>query len=547
MLRSLFGKINKYFRWTYRQTEGLRFYLAAITIAGTVRVLAGIGFIVVSKDIIDVSVGNVDGSIAKDAILLAALLVTELLLYAANAVLSTKAETVMKNSLRLKLFSHILHSPMYRRGGYHSGDIISRIEDDVRIVVSNITVSLPMILVTSVQLVAAFALFLVYDSRLAWVILVISPFFLVLGKLLGGKLKEISKVIREKESHAQARMQEGIQHGSLIRAIEAVESVKSGINGIQRNVYLETMRRISLTVSSRSLIMFGFGISYLVALVWGCVSLKNGTITFGVMAAFLQLVGQIQRPATGISKMFAGFIYSYASLERLMDIESTETEKVMPRQRLSGIPGIRFSDVSYRYPDGTGFVHKSFSYDFRPGSHTVLLGPTGSGKTTLIRLVLALISPTSGNISIYNDRDSVEVSTGTRVNISFVPQGNTLLSGTIRENLLLGNASASESDIALALHTAVADFVYELPDGLDTMCGERGVGLSEGQSQRIAVARGLLKPAGILLFDEINSSLDEETGRIMFGRIMENYGDRTIILITHRSEAVQFFGDVLKL
>jgi ABC-type multidrug transport system fused ATPase/permease subunit len=203
--------------------------------------------------------------------------------------------------------------------------------------------------------------------------------------------------------------------------------------------------------------------------------------------------------------------------------------------------------MTFRYPDGEGNVLEDITYDFPPHSRTAVVGETGVGKSTMIKLMLSLLRPTSGSISIYDGDSSVEVSPMTRANFAYVPQGNTLFSGTIRENLLLGNPDATEEMLWDVLGTAAADFVKDLPGGLDASCGEHGTGLSEGQAQRIAIARGLLRPGSILLLDEFSSSLDPDTEALLMRRLMSVSDNKTLIFITHREKIAEYCDRVLSL
>ena len=208
--------------------------------------------------------------------------------------------------------------------------------------------------------------------------------------------------------------------------------------------------------------------------------------------------------------------------------------------------GVKLSHVSYRYSDDERLVLDDLSFDFKPGSTTAIMGETGAGKTTIIRIILALLKPSQGTVTIYDSHESMELTPRRRCNIVYVPQGNTLLSGTIRDNLRLGRLGATEEEMANALHMACADFVFDLPEGLDTECSESGGGLSEGQAQRISIARALLRDRSIMLFDEATSALDPETERQLLHNILGRH-DRTILFITHRPAVVEYCDQTLHL
>ena len=218
----------------------------------------------------------------------------------------------------------------------------------------------------------------------------------------------------------------------------------------------------------------------------------------------------------------------------------------MPVNLGNGV-GVRFDGVSFAYPDSSSALFEGFSHDFRPGSVTAMMGETGAGKSTLMRLMLGLLRPDEGHVLLYNEEQTLDAGPESRCNLIYVPQGNTLMSGTIRDNLLLGNPDAQDDELIESLHVAAADFVMELPDGLDTVCGERGAGLSEGQAQRIAIARALLRSGGVILLDEPTASLDLETERILLQRLSSSRNGRTLIIITHREEVLALCDDVIRI
>jgi ABC-type bacteriocin/lantibiotic exporter with double-glycine peptidase domain len=284
-----------------------------------------------------------------------------------------------------------------------------------------------------------------------------------------------------------------------------------------------------------------------VAFLWAVFGISKGTVTYGMMTAFLQLVAQIQRPLVDLSSQVPSVIHATTSIDRIIELETLPCEEEVEPQMLPGTAGVRFEGVSFSYPDSIKPVLEEFTYDFKPGSRTAIVGPTGVGKSTMIRLLLSLLRPQDGSIIMYAGEQSASVSPSTRCNLVYVPQGNSLFSGTVRDNLLMGNPDATEDQLRAALHTAAADFVFDLPGGLDAHCFEAGAGLSEGQAQRIAIARALLRPGSILLLDEFSSALDAETEITLMQRLTASLADHTMIFITHRDRIIDYCTDVLRL
>ena len=277
--------------------------------------------------------------------------------------------------------------------------------------------------------------------------------------------------------------------------------------------------------------------------------MSAGTLTFGGMTAFLQLVSKIQGPARNLTKLVPAFVSVFTAAERLLELEENPLEEQGEPVYMddgSGGVGIRLDNVSYSYDDADRNVINNLSFDFKPHTCTAILGETGAGKTTLIRLVLALMYPTTGGVYIYNNVATYRMSPLMRCNIVYVPQGNTLLSGTIRDNLRMGRLDATDDEMFKALDMACAGFVRELPAGLDSNCAEAGGGLSEGQAQRIAIARALLRKGSVMIFDEATSALDPETERTLLDNLLHDHS-HTIIFITHRPAVVDYCDQVLRM
>lgn len=542
----------KYLKWFLKTARpyGLRLaftMLCHILIAG-----CAVGFVYVSKKLVDIAVAVLNGQDAGNALLvwgsaMAGIALMRILLNAVRTYLQTTTEIKLKNRLRKRLFNILLH--LQNDGGtrHHSGDVLNRIQEDVRVVASSFAVSLPNLLGTALQFAAAFVFLLLLDVRLALVIIVVVPLGMLVGKYITGRVRHLTHDIRKNDSQVQSHLQESIQHLSVIQSLEYVDASSAALDGLQGNLYGSELRRTRFSVVSRGFMSLALQAGHVIAFIWGVTGISRGTVTYGMMTAFLQLIGQIQRPLVEMSSQLPAIIHSTASIDRLMELESLPREEVAEPQLLEGVVGVRMSDVSFAYPDAGENVLTDFSYDFKPGTRTAIVGPTGVGKSTLIKLLLSLLKPAKGSIEVYNAEDSAAVSPATRSNLVYVPQGNTLFSGTVKDNLLMGNPEASDSQLEEVLHTSAADFVFSLPNGIDTQCFEAGAGLSEGQAQRIAIARALLRPGSILLLDEFSSALDAATETQLMERLTSRLPHHTMIFITHRERIIDYCDSILRL
>ena len=528
-------KTKHIIQWLWQHTSTHRVTMLLITFTGIIRVLFGLGFVYASKYIIDIATGNIVGSLLTIAIIMAGIILCEILLDAGNTWFIKIMEIKLQNKIRHSTFKHLLKTKWSNIEAYHSGDLVNRIEQDVKDIVTLLSSSVPLLIVSGIQFLASFIFLLLLDSTLAWIVVGIMPIFLLASKLYMKKMRRLTLDIRTTDSQVQSLIQESVQHHVIIKTMERVETLLYRLNGIQSALHKQVYKKTRFSVFSRSMVMLGFAGGYLFAFLWGVFRLNNGSISFGVMAAFLQLVGQIQRPTIELSRLVPSFISGLTASERLMELEQLPLEKDTKPQSITNLRGLRINNVDFAYKNGHN-IFNNFSFDFPIGENIAIIGETGAGKTSLIRLLLALVEPQKGDIYLYDDKgQKFPVSANTRGCFIYVPQGNTLLSGTIRENLLLGNPNATDEEIKNVLETSVAEFVYSLPDGLDAKCGESGSGLSEGQAQRIAIARALLRPGKILLLDEATSALDIETEKELLSRIHKTCTDKTVIFVTHRT------------
>ena len=540
--------IKKVLWWLWKNSKGFHNHVLFISIAGILRILVGLAFIYASKVIIDIATGNAQGNILVIAFIMIGIVGCEIGIDAFSTWIEKSVDVKLQNLLRRNLFNRLLQAEWRGIEKHHSGDLINRIEQDVKDVVAMLVVSFPTMLITGVQFIASFIFLVFLDGMLAWILVGIMPFFLIASKIYFKKMRKLTHGIRNSNSEIQSVIQESLQSRMVIKTLERGETLLERLGGLQSILQHQVKQKTQFSIFSQSMIMTGFIGGYLISFFWGIFRLSTGSITFGVMAAFLQLVGQVQRPVVYFTRQIPTLITGFTASERLMELEQLQAEEQGAQIIIDKPLGLKIENVSFTYDETDRQLFDGFSFDFSPNSSIAILGETGAGKTSLIRLMLSLIKPQQGDLYLYdNEGHHYTISALTRGNFVYVPQGNTLFSGTIRDNLLLGNPDATEADLRTALEITTAGFVFSLPHGLDTLCGERGGGLSEGQSQRIAIARALLRPGRILLLDEATSALDAQTETILLSRLKEQAAGKTVIFVTHRMTIANMCDMVLNI
>ena len=541
-------KTRECISYLWEASRGVRGRVAVCSIVGGLHVAASLAFVMVCKSLIDAVTVAEGEPLTWLIVAMAACMLSQTALSAIETRVMNHADILLKNRLRHRIFSGLMESRWDGKESFHTGDSLNRVMEDVRVIGESVTKSVPAVIVSAVQFLAAFFFLFSLNRGLAWVIPVLLLAMLFISRSYILRMRKLTRDIRSAESTMQSLMQESLQHRIVIHTLEKTPYVTDNLADQQDGLRGQVLAKTDYSIFARSMVSIGFAAGYAAAFLWGVFGIRSGVATFGMMTAFLQLVGQIQRPIMNLSRQFPALINSLTSAERLAEISSLPSEQKGRANYLGSAVGVRFDNVSFTYPDASAPVLDGFSHDFIPGSTTALVGETGVGKSTMMRLMLALLSPDKGTVSLYSDQAiEVPASPQTRCNIVYVPQGNTLMSGTIRDNLLLGDPSAPDDDLHRVLRIAAAEFVFELPDGLDTLCGEKGAGLSEGQAQRICIARSLLREGGILLLDEPTASLDPQTEEILLKRLSESAAGRTIILVTHREAAASLCQHVVRL
>lgn len=550
--------IPQMLRWLWQAWRGNRLQATLNATVGLLGVSCSLASVWAMKRAIDTASGVQSGSVYWAVAIMAAIILGEFALGISRVWIKNILGIKAQNRMQQQMLARLLRSEWRGREAMHSGDVINRLVSDVNNVINFLTETFPSTLSTLTMFAGAFFYLFMMDKWLACISVAILPVFILLSRFYVNRMRQLSRNIRKSDSLVQSLLTETMQHRVLVKTMEADEQMLDRLDDTQQELRDRVRRRTAFSVASNLILNTGFSLGYLIAFLWGALRLQDGTITFGAMTAFLQLVYRIQGPARSLTKLAPAFVSVFTATERLMELEEVPEEEQGEPLMLPSPCGIKFNDVSYHYADDENqTVISHANYDFTPGSCTAIIGETGTGKTTLIRLLLSLIRPTSGNISIYSGANEANeaneaankpylLSPLHRCNFVYVPQGNTLLSGTLRENLLLGNPNATDEQMYAALSSVCADFVDTLPNGLDTIFAEQGGGLSEGQAQRIAIARALLRPGSIMLLDEATSALDPDTERQVLQNILTNH-QHTIIFVTHRPSVLDYCDRTIRI
>ena len=561
--------VREIFRWLWEALRGNRLQAVLNASIGMLGVVLGLASVWAMQRAIDTASGVRDGSIYWAVAVMAILILGEFALSISRVWIKNILGIKAQNRMQQRILARVLRSEWRGREAMHSGDIINRLEDDVKTVVTFLTETLPSTLSTVAMFIGAFVYLLQMDTWLAITTVGILPLFILVSRIYVAYMRTYSRKVRDSDSLVQSLLTEVMQHRMLLKTMEADGQMLNRLDTTQTTLRNWVRKRTVFSVGSNFFLNVGFSIGYLVAFLWGAIRLHAGTLTYGGMTAFLQLVYRIQGPARDLSRLLPSFVSVFTAAERLMELAEIPEEEQGEARPLPAPCGIRFDHVTFNYgAPGQRPTLVDVNYDFPPGSCTAILGETGSGKTTLIRLLLALVRPQKGRVVVYSGANGADEANGTyrangthgahgangthgpygmtevlsplhRCNFVYVPQGNTLLSGSLRENLLLGNPQATDGEMREALRMACADFVEQLPEGLDTHFSEQGGGLSEGQAQRISIARALLRPGSVMLLDEATSALDAETERRVLENILHDK-QRTVIFVTHRTAVVDY-------
>lgn len=499
-----------------------------------ISVFLSLGLTLTTKELVDAAVSSNPDMLRHYGIIMIVLVLVQIAIGFSLSMIQLRANAKLRRHLQSMLIKDILTKEYAKLKGYHSGELVNRVFSDVGVVRSGVLGILPGVVSTMVSFIGAATILIALDWRFVLLLAAAGVIGTVIVLLFRNPMKKRHKRMQEAEDKLHAVVQETIENIRLIKASLSEARVMRQVNHRQETLVKEQIRQGKFSVMMNNSMGLMFNFSWIFCMLWGSAAIFRGEMTYGSLAAMIQLIGRVQGPiasAVGIATQTYGVI---ASTERLMEL--TELPSETTGEIMKDFDEINIDHVSFRYEDGTDDVLQDISCRIRKGEFVALTGTSGGGKSSLFQLLLGIYSPTEGKIAFRYNGTETEARRESRALFAYVPQGNTLFSGTLRENLLMFTDEATEEDIQGALYAAcIDDLAAEV--GLDAELGERGVGISEGQAQRVAVARALLTKAPILLLDESTSALDEETEARML-RNISAMRDKTCLIVTHRRAAL---------
>ena len=518
-------------------------------IIGSITSAVGVYNTMISKNLIDAATSGQVNMVIKWLSIMGAIIIFNLVFGTINSLLSTYTNNKIYNELQKKFFSHVTYSEYIENSKYHSVGLLTRITSDTSTINGFICGTVPSMIYSSITLIISFFTLLSINPFIAVFTVLVFPMLLIMNKLLGKRIKKFYKDIQDQSIRYNSFVQESIQNLMIVKTFCAEKRTISNLTKLQNDKFKLLFKQTLF--SSLVGIAFSLGSSglYFIVFAWGAMNLASGAITFGTMTALLQLFNKVRSPLSSLAGCYSPIITTLAACERLMELEEMALEEGSGTLDVNNYnyPSIEFNDVTFGYKENS-IILNNVSCKINPGETVALVGPSGQGKTTMIKLLLSLLNPNEGNLSISCDNNSEKITKDHRNLISYIPQGNTLFSGTIKENITYGNIGASYDEIKKACIDACAfDFIDELDDKFDTVLGEKGFGLSEGQAQRISIARSFLRTRPILILDEATSALDAKTEISILKAIKNLEHKPTCIIITHRPGALAICDRVLRL
>ena len=533
-------------KWIYARIKKYLPLITAVSVVTALSACTGVGIALVTKQIFDIATKDSQGSILFAGLILFIIIAAQVLLSAVQSFLSAYAGGKLTVNIRHYLFSVLLKKKYSSLSAYHSGDLLNRFTSDTETVVSNSVTIIPSITSIVTKIVTGIGAMLILNPYLAVIILLLGIAVPAIGRVINKRYKRLHKDCQRSEGKTRAFLQECFENIVVIKSFVSEAPFKTRLGFFMDENFKIKMRRTSISVLMHICLYSFFTVGYYAVLVWGAGGISAGSLTYGTLMAFLQLISQLRAPLQNVSGIMPKYYAALASAERLMELEESDDERAaLEESKMKSLKAdfrrLEINDLCFSY--GGDRILENCSFAAEKGRIIALTGESGSGKSTLFKIILGLYEPQSGSITVNGE---TEVNSSVRGLFSYVPQGNMVLSGTIKDNITLCNSDIDEEKIIKAAKAAeIYDYIVSLQDGFDTVLSERGAGLSEGQLQRISIARALLADAPVLLLDEATSALDEATETKVLDNI-KNMTDKTVLFITHRNTSLKVCDRIVR-
>lgn len=526
-------------KWIYCRIRRYIPLTAAVSVISALSALSFVALALITKRVMDIATGDTTGSLLKSGILLFAVIAIQILLSAAQSILNAYSNGKQTIAFRNYLFGMLCRKKYADISAYHSGDILNRFTSDIDTVVTSSVNIIPNVVSIATKIVAGIGTMLFMNPYIAAAVLLCGVTFPAIGRAINKRYKYMHKECQRTEGRTRAFLQECFENIVVIKTFISEAPFIKKLDSYMDDNFRLKIKRTSISVIANISLYALFTAGYYAVLLWGAGGLSGGTLTYGTLMAFLQLISQLRAPLQNVSGILPQYYSALASAERLMELEGAADEPLpAAAERLEKIKEdfrtLEIKNLFFGYAGES--VLRDFNFCAKRGNITAITGESGSGKSTLFKLILGLYEPQSGSITINGE---VPLDASLRGLFAYVPQGNMVLSGTVRENITMNNRTVTDEQIERAARAAeIYDYITSLPDGFETHLAERGAGLSEGQIQRISIARALLTNAPILLLDEATSALDEETETRVLANI-KSMTDKTVLFITHRNTSLK--------
>lgn len=535
----------QYAKWLMRYSKPYMGRIALMMVFSIMSTVASLWMVNISKNIIDNATGG--NKFLTLLIVYFCLMIAMQIVGIVSTLLSAVLNEKFSFGIRKQIYDKIIRSHWMDVKRYHTGDLMTRLTSDAGAIADGIIGTIPNIIILFIELLLVFITLFIYSPLLAVFALLVAPVAALVSFLLGRKLKKLQVKVQESESNYRSFLQESLANLLVVKSFANEDYSVDRLTTLREERFRWVFKRTKMSIASSTVMSMTFQLGYIVAFAYGAWQISTGQITYGTMSIFLTLVNRVQGPIIGLAQQIPRVVSVLASAGRVIELQNIPVEERLPEKISSDKIGVDIEHLTFGYTDEV--VLDDVSLKINPGEFVAIIGESGIGKTTLLRIVMSFMGNYTGKVDFYDENGITDpANANTRRFISYVPQGNTLFSGTVRENIRMGKLDATDEEMWEALKLSAGyDFVKELPNGLYTVIGERGHGISEGQAQRIAIARAFVRKAPLLILDEATSALDENTEKEVIKGLQQLEPRPTCIVVTHRKSILAYCDREIKI